>query len=147
MVREEKMAVSAFTRPGFPGNKYPALFGFFVRPARGRTNAECEQEIYEQIEKLKTEPVTAEELKKAKTKARANLIRRLASNLGLCYQLSYYQVLTGDWRNLFKQLDDIEKVTADDIQWVAQKYFTVENRTVGMIETKQSSTDSVEPNQ
>jgi predicted Zn-dependent peptidase len=55
--------------------------------------------------------------------------------------------LTGDWRNLFKQLDDIEKVTADDIQLVAQKYFTVENRTVGMIETKQSSADSVEPNQ
>jgi len=147
MVREKKMAVSASASPGFPGNKYPALFAFFVRPARGHTNAECEQEVYAQIEKIKTEPVTAEELKKAKTSARANLIRRLASNSGLSYQLSYYQVLTGDWRNLFKQLDDIEKVTADDIQRVAQKYFTVENRTVGMIETKQSSADSVEPNQ
>jgi predicted Zn-dependent peptidase len=138
MVKEKKIAVSVSASPGFPGDKYPALFVFFARPAKGHTNAECEQEIYTQIEKLKTETVTAEELKKAKTNARADLIRRLASNSGLAYQLSYYQVMMGDWRNLFKQLDDIDKVTAQDIQRVARQYFTVENKTVGMIETKQN---------
>ena len=44
-------------------------------------------------------------------------------------------MVTGDWRNLFKQLDKIEKVTAEDVQRVAQTYFTTKNRTVGVIET------------
>jgi predicted Zn-dependent peptidase len=136
MVKEKKIAVSVSAFTGFPGDKYPALFAFFARPAQGHTNQECEQEIYAQIEKLKTAPVTAEELQKAKTQARADLIRQLDSNAGLASQLAYYQVLTGDWGNLFKRIDAIEKVTAEDIQRVSITYFTVQNRTVGCIETK-----------
>jgi predicted Zn-dependent peptidase len=138
MVREKKIAVSASASPGVPGEKYPGLFVFDVNPAKGHTNTECEQEIYAQIEKLKSTDVTAEELKTAKTKARANLIRRLSSNMGVAQLISYYRVITGDWRNVFKKLDDIDKVTAQDIQRVAKQYFTVENRTVGTIETKKN---------
>ena len=76
-----------------------------------------------------------EELEKAKTRSRANLIRGLASNDGLATELTFYEVITGDWRNLFKQLDKIDQVTAEDIQGVAKKYFTRKNRTVGVIET------------
>ena len=72
---------------------------------------------------------------KAKTRARAGLIRQLDSNSGLAAQLSFYEVVTGDWRNLFKQLDQIDKVTAQDIQRVAKEYFTTKNRTVAVIET------------
>jgi predicted Zn-dependent peptidase len=136
MVKEKKIAVSAYAMTGFPGNKYPALFVFTADPAQGHTNQECEQEIYAQIEKLKTEPVTAEELQKAKTQARAGLIRQLDSNGGLAIQTARYQVLTGDWRNLFNRIDAIEKVTAQDIQRVCSEYFTMQNRTVGCIETK-----------
>jgi predicted Zn-dependent peptidase len=139
MVKEKKIAVSVSAETGFPGNKYPALFGFFVNPAKGHSNQECEEEIYAQIEKLKTEPVTAEELQKAKTLVRASLIRQLNSNMGLAMQIAGYEVLTGDWRNLFKRIEAIEKVTAEDIQRVSNEYFTVQNRTVGCIETKPSA--------
>jgi predicted Zn-dependent peptidase len=53
----------------------------------------------------------------------------------LAEELTFYEVVTGDWRNLFKQLDGIEKVTAEDVQRVAKEYFTSKNRTVGLIET------------
>jgi predicted Zn-dependent peptidase len=135
LVKEKKIAVASSGFQGFPGNKYPGLFLFYAVPARGRTNQECEQAIYAEIEKLKTEPVSPEELEKAKTRARADLIRQLASNGGLAAQLAFYEVISGDWRNLFKQLDKIEKVTAEDIQRVAEKYFTSKNQTVGVIET------------
>ena len=135
LVKEKKIAVAASGFPGMPGNKYPSLFLFYAVPARGRTNQECEEAIYAEIDKLKNEPVLPEELEKAKTRSRAGLIRQLASNSGLASQLTFYEVITGDWRNLFKQLDDIDRVTAEDIQRVAKKYFTTKNQTVGIIDT------------
>jgi len=139
LVKEKKIAVYASGFQGMPGNKYPSLFLFYAYPARGRTNQESEEAIYEEIEKLKNELVTPEELAKAKTRARASLVRQLASNSGLAAQLTFYHVLTGDWRNLFKQLDKIDKVTAEDIQRVAKEYFTTKNRTVGIIKTVEAA--------
>ncbi|MHC4694345.1 MAG: M16 family metallopeptidase [Planctomycetota bacterium] len=135
LVKEKKIAFVASAFQGLPGNKYPGLFLFYALPARGHTYQECEQAIYEEIEKLRAELVTSEELAKAKTRARASLIRQLDSNSGLAEQITFYEVVTGDWRNLFKQLDKIDRVTAEDIQRVAKEYFTKKNRTVGVIET------------
>jgi len=135
LVKEKKIAVAASGFPGMPGNKYPSLFLFYAVPARGRTNQECEEAIYAEIDKLKNEPVLPEELEKAKTRSRAGLIRQLASNSGLAFLLTFYEVVTGDWRNLFKQLDDIDRVAAEDVQRVAKKYFTTKNQTVGIIDT------------
>ena len=138
LVKEKKIAVAASGFPGLPGNKYPGLFLFYAVPARGHSNQECEEAIYAEIDKLKNELVSPEELAKAKTRSRAGLIRQLASNSGLAAQLTFYEVVTGDWRNLFKQLDDIDKVQAEDIQRVAKEYFTTKNQTVGIIETTQT---------
>jgi len=133
LVKEKKIAVSVGAWPAW--NKYPSLFVFYAEPARGHTNPECEEAVGAEIEKLKTEPVTPEELLKAKTRSRADLIRQLDSNSGLAAQLTFYEVVTGDWRDLFRELDKIEQVTAADVQRVAQTYFTTKNRTVGVIET------------
>jgi len=135
LVKEKQIAVYASGFQGMPGYKYPGLFLFYAVPARGHTNEESEQAIYDEIERLKTELVTPEELDKAKTRARASLVRQLASNSGLAAQLTFYQVITGDWRDLFRQLDKIDRVTAEDIQRVAKEYFITRNRTVGIIET------------
>ncbi|HCO94512.1 MAG TPA: peptidase M16 [Phycisphaerales bacterium] len=135
LVKEKQIAVYASGFQGMPGYKYPSLFLFYFVPARGRTNQECEEAIDSEIERLKNELVTPEELDKAKTRARAGLVRQLASNSGLAAQLTFYQVVTGDWRDLFRQLDKIDRVTTEDIQRVAKEYFITRNRTVGIIET------------
>jgi predicted Zn-dependent peptidase len=135
LVKEKKIAIDSSAFQGLPGNKYPGLFLFYAVPAKGHTNKECEEAIYTEIERLKTELVSPEELKKAKTRSRADLIRQLDSNSGLAAELTFYEVVTGDWRNLFKELDKIEKVEASDIQRVSKEYFTSKNRTVGVIET------------
>jgi predicted Zn-dependent peptidase len=138
LVKEKKIAVAASGFQGLPGNKYPGLFLFYAVPAKGRTNQECEEAIYTEIERLKTELVSAEDLAKAKTRARAGLIRQLDSNSGLAEQITFYEVVTGDWRNLFRQLDRIDEATAEDILRVAKEYFTKKNRTVGVIETTEA---------
>jgi predicted Zn-dependent peptidase len=135
LVKEKKIAIQSSGFSGFPGDKYPNLMLFFAFPAQGKTAEECEAAIYEEIERLKNEPVSEEELEKAKTRARADVIRQLGSNSGLALQLAYNQAITGNWRNLFKDLDRINAVTADDIQRVAKKYFVPKNRTVAAIKT------------
>jgi predicted Zn-dependent peptidase len=86
-----------------------------------------------EIERLKTEPVSAQELERVKTQARADLLRSLDSNMGMARNLVEYEVKTGDWRNLFKQLDAIATVTPADIQRVAKATFTPQNRTIGRL--------------
>ena len=64
-----------------------------------------------------------------KTKTRAGLISQLESNPGLANSLATYYALYGDWRKLFTAIDEIDKVTAEDVQRVAQTYFTEKSRT------------------
>jgi len=133
LVKEKKIAVSASAWIGW--SKYPGLFTLSAIPAKGHTGQECEQAIYDEIEKLKTEMVTPDELKKAKTSVRAGLIRQLDSNYALAMNLAFYDVITDDWRNLFRELDKIEQVTVEDVQRVAKECFTSKNRSVGIIKT------------
>ena len=142
LVKDKRVAVYASGFQGMPGSKYPGLFLFYAVPARDRSNQECEEAIYAEIERLKDELVDDQDLDKAKTRARADLIRQLDSNSGLAGQLTFYEVMTGDWRNLFKQLDQIDQVTAEDIQRVARTYFTTKNKTVGIIQTTAGENES-----
>ena len=72
-----------------------------------------------------------------KTRAKADLIRKLGDNQGLAFQLGSAQSLYGDWRELFRHVDDIAKVSKADIRRVANATFVESNRTVGMIESTQ----------
>jgi predicted Zn-dependent peptidase len=134
LVRDKKIAVVAQGFNGFPGDKYPHLFAFFAVPSSGHTPEENEEAIHAELERLKTEDVTAEELQSVKTRAKADLIRGLADNQGLANQLGTAQARFGDWRELFRGIDRIEQVTAADIRRVAAKTFIDSNRTVGIIE-------------
>src|SRR5664279_2404077 len=135
MVRDQQTAAAAAGFSGFPGTKYAHLFAFYGVPVPGHTNAEMQKGIQEQITKLKTEDVTDEELQMFKTRTKADLIRGLASNTGLAQQLAVYQTRYGDWRELFRYLEKVDKVSKADIKRVANKVFQDSNRTVGTIET------------
>lgn len=135
LVKEKRLAVSASAFQDLPGDKYPGLFLFYAVPAPGQTPRQCEEAIDVEIERLKTELVSVKDLQKSRSRSRAALVRSLASNRGLAGELTYYEVITGDWRNLFRQLDRIDQVTSEDVQRVARHYFISKNRTVGVLET------------
>jgi predicted Zn-dependent peptidase len=135
LVRDQKIAAAAAGFSGFPGTKYAHLFAFYGVPLPGHTNQEIQRAIQEQIAKLKSEDVTDEELQMFKTRTRADLIRGLDSNEGLAQQLAIYQTRYGDWRELFRYLDRVDKVSKADIRRVANQVFQDNNRTIGTIET------------
>jgi predicted Zn-dependent peptidase len=135
LVRDKKIASEAEGGTGYPGVKYPHIFYFFATPMPGHTPQEVGDAIHAEIERLKKEDISDEELKMVKTRAKANLIRSLDSNDGLAQDLAVYQTLYGDWRELFKSVDRIDAVTKADIRRVANQVFIPTNRTVGIIET------------
>jgi len=134
LVRDKKIASEAEGGTGFPGVKYPHLFYFFALPVPGHKPEEIADVIHAEIERLKTEDISDDELKMVKTRAKANLIRSLDSNEGLAQNLAVFQTLYGDWRELFRSVDRIDAVTKADIRRVANQVFIPTNRTVGIIE-------------
>jgi predicted Zn-dependent peptidase len=136
LVEEKKMALAVQLINGFPGDKFKSLFGIVGVPNRGVNSDSLETAIYEIIERAKNGEISKEALDRARTKARANLIRRLDSNTGLARAFAAAEAQTGDWRTVFTNLEELEKVTVDDLQRVAKKYLTKNNRTVGTIVNK-----------
>ncbi len=130
LVRDKRIALVAQSVATFPAGEYPNLFVFFLMPNSGHTTAELEQAAAAILERLKTEKVDAPTLARVKTKVRASLIRQLDSNPGLAEHLTWYHVNYGDWRKLFTGLEDINRVTADDVQRVVRQYFVPSARTV-----------------
>ncbi|MEO8597197.1 MAG: pitrilysin family protein [Candidatus Solibacter sp.] len=134
LVRDKKIAVQAAGFSDLPGRKYPNLFAFFAVAAPGHGNGEIEKAIDEEIARLEKEPVSEQELEGVKRRARAQLTASFADNLQLANELASWQVTTGDWRTLFRQVDKLDAVTPADIQRVAKETFRAGNRTIATIE-------------
>ncbi|OCR01223.1 peptidase M16 [Oscillatoriales cyanobacterium USR001] len=133
LVEKQQLALVAQGFSGYPGDKYANLILFYAMTAPGHTVDEVAIALRTEIERLQTELVSEEELERVKTQARASLLRSLNSNEGMAFALVEYEVKTGSWRNLFKELDAIAAITPEDIQRVAQATFRPENRTVGRL--------------
>jgi predicted Zn-dependent peptidase len=135
LVRDKKIAADSAGFTGLPGNKYPHLFAFYAFPLPGHKPDEMAEAIHQEIDRLKKEDVSDDELKMIRTRAKANLLRGLDSNEGLATNLALYQTRYGDWRELFHQVENLDKVSKADIRRVANQIFVPTNRTVGIIET------------
>ena len=130
LVRDKKLALAAEAASSFPDGRYANLFLFFLVPSLGHTVEENQKELQDLLTRFESQKVDAETLARVKTKARAGVIRRLDNNSGLASLLTTYYAAYGDWRKLFTSLDDIDKVTAEDVQRVARQYFVTPSRTV-----------------
>lgn len=101
----------------------------------GRTPEEVEEAIYTELERLKTEPVPPEELQKVKNQFAAFEYRKLSANFPIFLQVLMNEGL-GDWREVNEANARLQAVTAEDVQRVANKYFTRENRAVAIYTRK-----------
>lgn len=91
---------------------------------------DARQAMLNVLDSLKFQPVTEEELSRAKTKLLTDieLMFNKSDRVGLT--LSEF-IAQGDWRLVFLYRDNVEKVTAEDVNRVAKTYFKSSNRTVG----------------
>ncbi len=136
LVLQKKLAGSVGSDSNYPGVRAPNLFAITATPLAPHTAAEVEAAVYEEIERLKSEPVSPKELEKILNNLDADLVRSLRSNSGLASQLALYQTVASDWRYVLRARDRIAAVTPADIQRVATQYLTKSNRTVAILVKK-----------
>ena len=133
LIVDKKLATSVSTGNGFPGARYPNLFVIEALPRKPHSCAAVIDAIYQEIERLKREPVKDIELQKIKNQLQADFIRGLKNNAGLASQLSYYQIICNNWRYLEQHMATIDKITPRDVQRIAAQYLHAGNRSVARL--------------
>nr|WP_320048241.1 pitrilysin family protein [uncultured Desulfuromonas sp.] len=129
LVLEQQLAtkVDCFSAPGA---RYDNLFVVSLTPRSPHSTAELEQALYRELEQLKAQPVSDEELTPVRKRLRADRLRYLRSNNGLANMLTRFQVVAGDWRYLVDYDQNVAGIGGEELQQVAQRWLTKDNRTV-----------------
>ena len=137
LVTEQRLATQIFSTMG-PGTLYPQLFQIDASPIHPHTPARIESEIYAHVAELVDEGPTEEEVERVRNQIAAGSVRRMASNLGLAFQIAGSESLYGDWRETFRASARLQDVTPQDVRRVAAEYLVEQNRTVGTLVPRES---------
>lgn len=137
LVLEGRKATSVFAFQGMSID--PELFVVYGIAAPNVTGEELEKEMLAQIEKIKTEGVTDAELQKVQNQKVVEFYREMETINGKANTVGTYEVYFGDFNRLFEAPERYKNVTTADIQRVAQKYLTSENRTVGIMKSAEEA--------
>ena len=134
---------SAVHNPLIGPAKYAGSFVVGAEAKEGKTPAEVAAKVLAEIERLKKEPVPAEELQKVKNNVAANSFRRLSSNFFILLQLMVNEAY-GDWREMNEGPKRLDAVTAADVQRVAQTYLVKENQATALVSRRAGSAPSAD---
>jgi zinc protease len=131
LVQERRLALDADADYSF-GSRDPNLFWLSARPANGVTVEALELALLEELERVKTEPVTDEELERAKNQIEASFVWGQDSIYARASALGRFELMSS-WRLLDQFVPLIRAVTAADIQRVARAYFPPDRKTTGVL--------------
>ncbi|HHJ80539.1 MAG TPA: insulinase family protein [Candidatus Tenderia electrophaga] len=133
LVRGQQVAAGAGA--GYsPFSRLNTLFLFDGNPARGHSISELEQAIREQIELIKTEPVSTDELARIKAQVIAADVYQLDSVFYQAMKIGQFETVGLDWRLSDQYAERIQQVTAEQVQKVAKKYLIDDSLTVAVLE-------------
>src|SRR5688572_30600579 len=128
IVREKQLAV--FASAGNPDKRGPGLFQVSAQVAPQKNPADVEAALLEEIEKVKTGPIHDWEIEKAQNNAIRQQAAALTSTLQRAIQLGEYALFFDNPNLVNTRAQSYQKITAADVQRVAKKYLTKENRSV-----------------
>jgi zinc protease len=128
IVRQKQLAANIGAFAG--ETRGPGLFGVFALAAPGKSLADVEAAIDAEVERVKAGPIADWEMEKARTGAKRSFVSSLGSSLQRAIQLSQNALFYDDPGRINTRADRIARVTAADVQRVAQKYLVRSGRTV-----------------
>lgn len=134
LVEKYKIAQTVDCDTGTPGGRLSNLFFIYASSLGNNGTDRLEKVIESELERLKTEPVSAEELKRAEHQILSDRLFKIKTNLGLAETLTYFETIAGDWRYLTEHEKVLKTITPQEIQAVARKYLVKNNRTVSVLE-------------
>jgi predicted Zn-dependent peptidase len=124
--------VSAYN--GLPGSRIDNLFIISANPVSPHTNQELEDTIWKEIDLLKKEGITKEELDQTVRVLKKSILSSLETDAGAASVLSSYEMLAGDWKYVFKNLEVLQGLTSGQIKECSAKYLVRENATTAYLE-------------
>lgn len=128
LVDEQK---KAFTVQAFPFSlEDPGLYLTFGLVNMGVNPDDLEKAMDAEIDKVKNELITEKEFQKIRNQVESQFVQQNASAVGIAEQLANYHVYYKDANLINTEIDRYMKVTREDLQRVAKKYLTKENRVV-----------------
>lgn len=124
LVEEQRMftSVNAFVM----GERDPSLFTIAGHISQDRTIAEAEEAIWKEIELLRTESVGVTELEKVKNQVEANHEFSEMNLLNRAIGLAYHELL-GDANSINEEAEKYQRITREDLQYLAHENLTVSN--------------------
>lgn len=134
LIDNQQLATSIFSNYGESFD--PTLFGIYGIAAKNVSARQLEDAIYVEIEKIKKEGVTEQELQKVKNQSLIEFYNQVETINGKSNNIGTYEVFFGDYRKMFEAPAKYNQVTLADIQRVANTYFKKSARTVGVLQTK-----------
>ena len=126
--------------------KEPGYIIFMAELGKEQSIAELRAGLQEALENIKAQPVTEQELQRAKTSLMVGFDDTMNDPQRLAMQLSE-SAASGDWRLLFWERDRLEALTAQQVQAAAENYFKESNRTFGQFIPTAAPERSVIPEQ
>ncbi|GBF49569.1 Zn-dependent peptidase [Leptospira ryugenii] len=133
LVLEEKLVNSIGAANGYPGERFQNLFAIFIKPQSGADLTKIESIIWEELRKIQEEGAKEEELKKIKNQMISDFIRTMDDNGTIADLLSYYELLYGNWKHIFQQYEEIQKVKSADLSKICKDYLTKDRVTIGSL--------------
>ncbi len=131
LVYEQQIALSAWA--GYEGlYKDPFLFLTGATAASGKNIEDVEKAINDEIEKIKKEPPSEQEVQKAKNQIEASFIMGQDSIYMQARMIGTFEMI-GGWRLWDRYLEGIRKVSPEDVRRVAEKYLVPDKRTTGIL--------------
>lgn len=134
LVREQKIAVNVGAGYDLVQRGKTALFEIDGTPSEGRTAGELEDAMMKQIESIKEQGVTEEELKRVKAQVIAGDVYQRDSMFYQAMQIGRLETTGYSWRLLEKYPQKLDAVTAEQVQQVARKYLVRDNMTVAVLD-------------
>lgn len=132
LVDEKQLATNIFT--DMPLSFDPFAFNIYAACAASVKATDVEAAIYEEIDKIKREGITPNELQKVKNQKLMEFYDNIETINGKSGAIGDYEVFFGDYKKIFDAPAEYSKVTADDVKRAANEYFKKSNRTAGILQ-------------
>ncbi|MEN0058973.1 MAG: pitrilysin family protein, partial [Bdellovibrio sp.] len=134
LVYQKQMATSVYAYNYSMQSAGVMGIGVSVKP--GLEVQESLDVVYNEIWKLRNQPVSAKELEKAKTQVMKDLVDNLKTMDGKARALAVNEIVTGSYESLFTDLEKYQAVTAEDIKRVSEKYTQQTQRSIITLEPR-----------
>jgi zinc protease len=133
LVRGQQIAAAA----GAGYDLYSRLSNLFTlegTPVQGKSVAELEAALLDEVRRLRDDPISAEELQRVKAQVSASHVYQLDSIMYQAMQIGTAETVGLGWKKVGEYVDKVNAVTAEQVQAVARKYLVDDHLTIAHLE-------------